>query len=442
MNGTPHRKVTPDGRYRNRLIGCQGSIQLVTAIAASMPPEKSAGAEIPFRNWLVIHDLHSPPGQDLEFVNCLRRLASAMGAWEGVIHLSKEQVQSLVSLTRRKGHTKAVAQLQEWLCLPEIHEMYLSQHRVLVNDLFGQLFPRAAKFCYGDAIGVNFSPQYFVGSQPQNLGKSLRRRIAHSLQSLVRRATRHSGDPPQVKFDQHFLMLPNLFDEMLATYQQLDRSRVMELFARVESAVRPELARVTSEWSSDLHSADRVVVLLTSNFSEARRMPEDSEIEAYVSLVKAEFREGEAPAEPCAGSRFGRSLTLPVNVSNAPVILLKPHPRDSSAKIQRLREALRRTCANVFVLSDPLSFYLPFEVILHSMFLRDRQLAQRMSIVCVSSACLSLELLYGVRCRIGFGEKIVRAHFSESYKELRVRHEHDLQAALQKIRRLTAVQAA
>lgn len=437
MNGAPNLKLAPDRHCRNRLVACQGSIQLVTAIAAST--HKSASVEKPVRNWLVIHDLYAPPGQELEFVDCLRRLASAMGAWEGVIHLSTDQVQTLTSLTRRKGHTKAIAQLQEWLCLPEIHEMYLSQHRVLVNDLFGQLFPLAAKYCYGDAIGVNFSPQYFVGTQSQSLGRSLQRQIAHSLRTLVRRVTRHSGDPPQVKFDRHYLMLPNLFDEVLATYEQLDPSRVMELFARIESTVRPDLARVTSEWDSDLRSADRVVVLLTSNFSEAGRMPEDREIEAYLSLVDAECKvtSQRRAAEPKHWSALKSHPTVA-----SPVILLKPHPRDSSEKIRRLREALQRTGAKVFVLSDPLSFYLPFEVILHSMLLRDRQLAQRLSVVCVSSACLSLELLYDVRCRIGFGEKIVREHFSESWKELRLRHEHDLQSAMQTIRRLTADQAA
>jgi hypothetical protein len=413
MSGVPLRKADSDEGPRNRLVGCQGSIQLVTAIAACRHRDQTAPGNTPHRNWLVIHDLHAPRNQDAEFADCLRRIALSVGDWEDVIYLSPDQIHELSKITRHVGYTATVKLLGEWLNVPEMDEVYLSQNRVLVNDLFGKLFHSATKTCYGDGIGVNFSPEYFLCRPPQTFAKKLRRAITKPIQRLFR-----GNALPPIQFDKHSLLLPNRFDEVLSQYEQLDRALVLQIFERIQEAMRPELTRIMSDWSSIIRDAPSVVVLLTSNFSEAGRMPEDREVEAYVDLVRAQM-----PTEGAA-------------------ILVKPHPRDSASKISRLRDSLLQSCPSVFVLNDPLSFYLPFEVILRASILADEQLAQRTRVICVSSACLSLELLYGIRCELGFGERVVREHFVKSWKELRGRHEFDLRTAVHQIRKRAAIRQA
>jgi hypothetical protein len=63
-------------------------------------------------------------------------------------------------------------------------------------------------------------------------------------------------------------------------------------------------------------------------------------------------------------------------------------------------------------------------------------------VVCFSSACLSLEHLYDVRCLLGFGEDRVRRSFLPHQVPSRIRHERELARAMEKIRCMKAVDAS
>jgi hypothetical protein len=115
-------------------------------------------------------------------------------------------------------------------------------------------------------------------------------------------------------------------------------------------------------------------------------------------------------------------------------VIIKPHPRDARAKIDALALRLRELGHDVVVLSSPWTFYGPFESILTRLLASVPNLPAKTTIACVSSSCLGLELLFGVRCELGFGERLVRQHFFPYWQQGRLDHERDLLRAMDSIR--------
>ena len=153
-----------------------------------------------------------------------------------------------------------------------------------------------------------------------------------------------------------------------------------------------------------------ILILLTSNFSEAQRMSEEDEINAY--------------------RQFLNSQKIEPNT----ILLIKPHPRDGNIKIQKLQSALSDLFTNILVLSEPHLFFLPFEILFAQVFLQsDMSVRENIRVLTVSSACLSLKLLFNVPCVVGFGEEITPQFFYENYVDGRLEHEQYLKAAIEKI---------
>ena len=136
---------------------------------------------------------------------------------------------------------------------------------------------------------------------------------------------------------------------------------------------------------------------------------------------------GRAEDEIRAYAEFVGSL----EIRRRSIAVVKPHPRDGAEKIGALRAALAPAFAEVLVLEDSDLAFQPFELLLMEGFLRpDLTLASDVSIVCFSSACLSLGLLFGAGSTLGFGERIVRQRFRPEHVPNRLREEADLRAAL------------
>jgi hypothetical protein len=127
---------------------------------------------------------------------------------------------------------------------------------------------------------------------------------------------------------------------------------------------------------------------------------------------------------------------------SAPALVLKPHPRDSRQKIQTLRDMLSRRFRELVVLDHPSSFYLPFESVFDRFLLNRSKSQGGTSMLSTSSACLSFELLYGVPCRLGFGEQAIRRYFRPEWISHRLMHERDLQAVVSEIRQMLPLRAA
>ena len=156
-----------------------------------------------------------------------------------------------------------------------------------------------------------------------------------------------------------------------------------------------------------------IVVLMTSNFSESGKMTLDGELDAYDELIRAE---------------------------TGTALVLKPHPRDSQQKIQQLRKRLSGRFRELVVLDNPHSFYLPFESVFDRFLWNKTPSAPR--VICTSSACLSFEALYGIHCRLGFGEQAVRKYFRPEWVSHRLVHERDLLAVVHDIRNSHSRRAA
>jgi hypothetical protein len=88
--------------------------------------------------------------------------------------------------------------------------------------------------------------------------------------------------------------------------------------------------------------------------------------------------------------------------------------------------------AEVVLLTDLNLFFTPFEVFLIQAFLDEKERTPRnLTIITFSTACLSLPILFNVEPIIGFGDEIVKRLFFENYISGRIRHEEDLNLAIQ-----------
>jgi hypothetical protein len=407
----------PAPNLPTRLLACNGSAQLVAAMVAAetcAPASLGTGNR---RDALVIHDLCAPGGQSDSFAALLERLAREANRWERIVYLRPTQLAQLSESLGRDGRDAAIARLRQLLQFETVDELYLGQNKLLLNDLLKNTFRGARKVCYGDGIGVNFSSYYFApAALPQPVPTDRR---AH-LRSAVRRARRfvkrllehgpkREEGLPEIGFDEHCLLLPNLFDEQLSRFKLTDPKAFQRWFRTFGQVLDSVLAGNVARLQGELREFSQFLILLTSNFSESGKMTLDDELAAYRELVQ------EQP------------------MCRHAALVLKPHPRDSQEKIDRLRTMLEPQFVRVFVLDDALSFYLPFEVIFVRLFL-SAQSPINARVACVSSACLGLEYLYDTPCVIGFGERQVRRYFAPTWIDHRLQHEYDLRRAVDLIR--------
>jgi hypothetical protein len=193
-----------------------------------------------------------------------------------------------------------------------------------------------------------------------------------------------------------------MLDEVWPNFVQLSVEPFITLFERISSSLHRFDHGTCQRLSEKVSEVEQTIVLLSSNFSETKRMQVDGEVECYKKWIQ--------------GCR----------VSSDTLIVIKPHPRDSYEKIERIRTNLFDIGCQVEVLSDPWTFYVPFESI-YLRYIRPYSSAtQRLDIICTSSSCLSLEYLFQQQCHLGFGAELVEEFFTPKWVPLRQLHEADL----------------
>lgn len=403
------------------IIACQGSAQLVAAlVAAGLRP----GAEHERRSFsVVVHDLHVQTAQSGEFVLLVTQLAQGIPGCRAVRFVSVEQMDELRALRDRYGLDRAARRLVESLALERPDEIYLGQNPLLLNELMRWAYRASTKVCYGDGVGLNFTSRYFapagaIAAPPAPLrpwlaraASGLARGARSRLPRLIGEAARDPG------FDHHRLLMPNLFDERIGDYEATDPAAFRELFAACVRLQRPELQMRSAELRARALVASEVVVMLSTNFSEAGKMSLAAELEAYAEFL------------------------APLATGPRALLVIKPHPRDSQSKIQQLNALLASRFAERIVLDDPTSFYLPFEVLYTACFADWPGSRMAPTIACFSTAGLSLEYLYGAPCLVGFGDELVKRHMFDQWREQRLQHEHDLRDAATVVRRNRALAA-
>jgi hypothetical protein len=414
----PKACLMPREKESHRLVTCQGSIQLITALAA-MESRLRDSRLARCRDTLVIYDLWAPQGQARPFADYVRRAAERLWHWDRIVFLDGERLDALTGAWREGRFEEACAGVRDAVGQDMVDEIYLCRSFQPSNELFMRCFRDAWRVCYGDAIGVYFDEAYLLpGSRPSRQPVEAEPRpsasLARKLRSVAGSAKRwllngsHSATVKSpLQFDVGYFLLPDFLGMTPPMpVVQIGPQGFRERFGAVGEQVDPDL----------LHQCRRrlgrknPVVLLTSNFSEAGRLTPEAEVAAY--------------------REFLLEQSLPTN----PVLFVKPHPRDRQEKIRALVEAIRDLCPAVVLDQLPL-FFVPFESLFSALFEEVRKEGRDLQVYCFSTSSLSLEALYQIRCGIGFGERLVRKHFYPEWVDLRLGHEADLVAAGKRIRR-------
>jgi hypothetical protein len=389
-----------------RIVTCQGSIQLVTALSVLDYREQEQNSGDQYENYLIIYDLNSPPGQIDAFAALIKEMAELICDWKTITYITPRQMKDIASSSSLTRPSLYFQRVYELIGTDFTDEIYLSRNWQFGNQLFTNAYHSAEKICYGDSIGIYFAPDSKAFFLPQSLPKKL---LTKLLKKSVERTKLILGSTvlQSIDFDHGYFNLPYILGEkppMPITVT--DKASLLKVFRQLESLLDQDYISQLRQQIGD----GSISILLTSNFSEAGRMSLEQEIDAY--------------------SKFLNNR----NIYQDSVLIIKPHPRDSSQKMLALNQALEQLFTKIFVLSTTSLFFVPFEVFFTAAFLdQNLELTNKVEVFTFSSACLSLKLLFNVPSFVGFGTEITNEFFTQDYAPGRVKHEQDLQAALTKI---------
>ncbi|PIG93897.1 polysialyltransferase family glycosyltransferase [Gloeocapsopsis sp. IPPAS B-1203] len=399
-----------------RLVACFGSIQLVTALSVLNYRAKEQQLNCNYEDYLVITPLFAPQGQNEEFAAFIQKMANSIYSWKKIVYLSLEQIKTLTDKVNTSSLSEVAKSVHNLVGIENPDEIYFSRTWNTENQLLMNVYESAEKICYGDGIGIYFSHTAFL---PQNTSQE----AALSLSNLYKNVKKQiKGVLPKKKkfrkqeFDIGYFSLPYAFGEVppMETVV-LDRSVYLKNFQTLRKALDD---LIDADYINKLKAVIQnysVSILLSSNFSEAHRMPREREVKAY------------------------REFLLTQGIPPNSILLIKPHPRDSKQKILQLQAELNDLYAKIILLNEDFLFYLPFEVLFMELFLKfDLTQSQSPKIFTFSSACLTLEFLFDAECIVGFGKEVVEKYFYPEHIEGRIKHEVDLQSTISEVRGLVA----
>ncbi|GAA6621726.1 polysialyltransferase family glycosyltransferase [Scytonema sp. NUACC26] len=398
-----------------RVITCQGSVQLVTALSILSYREKEQqhlGCE--YENYLVIYDLYAPSEQIDGFVALIKKMAELICNWRAIVYITPTQLQDIDEEIKSLGCSKGIKTVHELIGIEAADEIYLCRNWQFGNQLLINAYQSAQKICYGDSIGIYFSSTskgFSVTPTTQN--KHLLQRLIPRLRFLknkfkgliagLNHQTECQTALSQIEFDRGYFVLPDILGECPPMpIKTINKSLILETLQKLKGLADPNYIARFQEKIAGLP----VVVLLTSNLSEAGRMFQEDEITAYCQFLNAQ------------------------GTYQDTLLVIKPHPRDDITKIEKLKDALANLFSKILVLSEPELFFLPFEVFFLEAFLVGNN---DVKVFALSSACISLKLLFDVPSIVGFGDDITSKWFYESYVTSRLIHERDLRAAVKNI---------
>ncbi|MBD2080278.1 polysialyltransferase family glycosyltransferase [Leptolyngbya sp. FACHB-17] len=385
-----------------RIVTCQGSIQLIAALSALFYRDRSGTANV--QNYLVIYELYAPEQQHYQFAEFIQRMAESVCDWEKIVYLTPKQLNAIGYQLDSTPPHRIYNKVHQWIGLDDADELYLCRNWQFTNQLLSNAYPSASRICYGDGIGLYFSEHSAVVRRPFTPPPTPNQVIAwtrwklRSLYHRIRERLKLKTKLYLMPFDVGYFVLPKIFGETPPMpIVQLAPSNLLTWFERFTSFV--DAAQVAKVQAAIENSP--VTVLLTSNFSEGDRLPQEHEILAY------------------------REFLTSYEVFPNSVLIIKPHPRDDLNKIYRLKESLSDLYREIVVLTEPNLFFLPFEVF----FLKAFQTFE-IRVFAFSSACLSLKLLFDVPSFIGFGTALTTCYFAPEFVAARLEHEQVLQNAI------------
>ncbi|HTL89373.1 MAG TPA: polysialyltransferase family glycosyltransferase [Leptolyngbya sp.] len=403
-----------------RIITCQGSIQLIAALSAMFHRDQSLHRDrsfhrdqsqsLPDQTYLVIYELYAPERQHHQFAAFIQQMASIYD-WTAIVYLTPDQLHTIGHQLDSTPPHRIYHTVHQWIGLDHADELYLCRNWQFTNQLLIDAYSSAYRVCYGDGIGLYFSEHSAVVRRPftppptsdqlVDWTKWKARSFWHRIRERLKLKTKLYSLP----FDVGYFVLPEILGETPPMpIVQLESSNLFELFERFTSLI--DLNQITGVQTAIEHSP--VSILLTSNFSEGDRLSQSQEIEAYQSFLRSQE-------------------ILPNSV-----LVIKPHPRDDLNKIYRLKEILSHLYREIIILTDPNLFFLPFEIFFLKAFHQNSK-SSHVRVFAVSSAFISLKLLFNVSSFIGFGIEITTRYFAPEFVAARLEHEQTLQKAIEQL---------
>lgn len=379
-----------------RLIVCQGTAQLVTAVAALRQHDELKGrrsGSAQSHDHLLICGLSVPESQTLAFTIVIEQMAALLHTFATVTRLDDSALANLLAKAARAAAASEIGSLlQQATGLGRVEEVFTVRDWQACNILALSAFPDATHICYGDSVGV-YLPRGFMA------GKS--KAWAWMMGQLRRLVSHRSALAAFPRVDISYLLLPGAFGmppsgEIVRT----DVAHLKDLFGRLGPLFdQAAMADLRSR------AAGRPLwVLMGSNLSEQGLMTVEGEIDAYRDWI-AELR-----PDPDT------------------VLLIKSHPRDRTGKRELLEQRLREHFGEVASADSVGSAYLPVEAVLLNLM----PIVASLQSLTVSTACLATHFVVESKTHIGFGDELVKKYFAPSRRHERRQHESDL-------RRLCAV---
>jgi Alpha-2,8-polysialyltransferase (POLYST) len=373
-----------------RLIVCQGTAQLVTAVAALRQHERRRGRGQESGKWrdhLLICGLAVSEAQVAEFSGVIEQMAALLHSFATISRLSDTKLEQLLGDAGRASNAPRVAALfQQATGIGGVDEVFIVRDWQPCNVLALSAFPDATHVCYGDSVGV-YLPRGFMAGKP-----AIRSRTAAWLRQLVAPPSALLAYP---RLDVSYLLLAGAFGVPPSGEVVPTESAVLRyLFGRL----RPLLDCALLDSLHKRLAGRPVWVLMGSNFSEQGTMTLEAEIAAYCDWIVG--------LRPDPGT----------------VLLIKSHPRDRPGKRELLEQHLQDHFSAVWSADSVGSAYLPIEVLLLNLM----PIVASLHSLTFSTACLSTHFVVGSTTHIGFGEELVAKYVVPGRRRERRRHELDL----------------
>jgi hypothetical protein len=373
-----------------RLIVCQGSAQLLTAVAALRQHEAAnagRGDAPRSRDHLLICGLAVAESQIPMFTSVIERMAAVLRPFATINRLSDLALEALLGEARRASRAAQIAALlQRATGIEKVDEVFAASDWHPCNILALSAFPDAVHVCYGDNVGV-YLPRGFMAGKPSGWSQAtgLLRRLISSRSALLAH--------PRV--DVSYLLLPGAFGmPPSGDVVRTDVATLRDLYSRLG----PLMQGAAMENLRSRTAGRALWVLMGSNFSEQGMMTLEGEVAAYRAWIEG--------LRPNPGA----------------VLLIKSHPRDRTGKQELLERHLRDLFSDVLSADSVGSAYLPMEALLLDLM----PIVATLECLTVSTACFATNFVVGSRTHIGFGDELVRKYIAAERRDVRRQHELDL----------------
>lgn len=379
-----------------RLIVCQGSAQLVTAIAAVNQHKKffsKVSEDGDDENYLLIAGLSVPDIQAIEFCQFIEKMAQQILSFKRIITLTDKEVINCCDVLNNSNLAESKLFFFEMTRIKNIDEVYVVRDWQDCNFLMLNLFPEAKHICYGDSVGLYIPRNYLANDG--FLPTLIKRGVAFIQSSVKSIPSKY----PRIDF-KYFLIEKAFGPEPSGVFIQTSSRYLSDLFFSLKKLINEDSLKSLLKKTE----GKRVKVLMGSNFSEQSIMSLENEVVAYKNFIEMN------------------------NPLRSDVLIIKSHPRDCKTKHYKIMSAFKPYFNEVIdgdLIAGP---YLPFEVILVELKLMSKEL----QVFTFSSACIATALVLNINTKLGFEKKLTKFFFKGKHYLRRMKHEQDLNNILSK----------